>query len=173
MNSSFAMKLALVGLSAIIISGCAETRNVMRVQEAAETKIWPTPPETPRYRYVGQLTGEKNFIDPEKGSGTSFVGFLKALVGLGSEDSQERTLHRPGSGIVDSAGRILVTDVGRQAIFVFDEKQGKLDIWNAASEEFNFTSPVAIAQARNGDILVTDSKLNRVVRLDSEDNPRG
>jgi DNA-binding beta-propeller fold protein YncE len=67
-----------------------------------------------------------------------------------------------------------VVDAGRQAIFVFDEKQGKLDIWNAASGDFGFVSPVGVAIARNGDVLVADAELKRVVRLDANTgNPKG
>lgn len=167
-------KFLIVSLAIILFTGCAETRQVMRYEQAAEEKIWPSPPETPRYRYVGQLTGEGNFGDAEgEGSGITFVGLLKALVGLDSDAAQTRTLHRPQSGTIDSSGRILVTDAGRQAIYVFDENQGKLEIWQAANEDSNFASPVGIAQAKNGDILVADSKLNRVIRLDPTGKPKG
>jgi len=159
----------------MLVAGCAETRQVMRYEQATTEKIWPPPPEIPRYRFVGQLTGENNFKDIEGGgSGQSIRNFFRALVGLGSEKAQARILNRPQTGMVDSSGRILVTDAGNNAVFVFDEKQGKLAIWQAATEEFNFASPVGIAQAKNGDILVADSKLARIVRLDAATGkPRG
>lgn len=159
---------------ALLVTGCAETRQVMRFEQAAEVKIWPPPPDVPRYRFVGQLTGEGNFENVEEGgAGEAIKNFFRALVGLGSEHAQSRTLHRPQSGTIDSKGRILVTDVGRQAVFMFDEKQGKLEIWRAATEEFNFASPIGIAEAKNGDILVADSKLGRIIRLDAMGKPKG
>ena len=173
-RSSLPRKCFLVTILLILVSGCAETRQVMRYGQAAEEKVWPPAPETPRFRYVGQLTGEANFKDVEEGgAGKTIANFFRALVGLGSEGAQTRTLHRPQSGLVDSTGRILVTDVGRNAIYVFDEKQGKFSVWNAASEEYSFASPVGIAEANSGDFLVTDSKLKRVIRLDNAGNPKG
>lgn len=174
MNPALPRKFFLVAITAILVTGCAETKQVMRYEQAPEEKVWPSPPETPRYRYVGQLTGEDNFEDVEEGgAGNAIAGFFRALVGLQSDSADRKTLHRPQTGLVDSAGRILVTDVGRQAIYVFDEKQGKLSVWNAANKEFNFASPIGIAEAKNGDFLVTDSILKRVIRLDSAGNPRG
>lgn len=159
----------------LMITGCSETKYLLQYEQSADEKIWPPPPDIPRYRYVGQLTGEDNLkAIKEGGAGEAVTGFLRALVGLGSESVRLKTLARPQSGIVDSTGRILVTDAGRQAVFVFDEKLGSLDIWREASEAYNFISPVGIAQAKNGDVLVADAELRRVIRLDAKSGkPKG
>jgi DNA-binding beta-propeller fold protein YncE len=62
--------------------------------------------------------------------------------------------------------------VGRQALFVFDQTQGKMEVWRGATEELNFVSPVGVAVAQNGDVLVADSELRRVVRLDPQGQPK-
>ena len=74
--------------------------------------------------------------------------------------------------MVDEDGRIYVTDIGRGAVFVFDEVSGKMHIWESAGQE-NFMSPIGIAPGFSGDILVADSGLGRIVRLDKQGNYLG
>jgi DNA-binding beta-propeller fold protein YncE len=163
----------LVLTSLLFVSGCAETRYALRYETSGEEKVWPSAPDIPRYRYVGQLTGEENLkaLD-DSGAGTAVKNFFKALIGLGSDSEQVRSLLRPQSGVIDPGGRILVTDAGRQGIFVFDEKKGDLQVWVEANEEYNFISPVGIGIASNGDVLVADAELHRVIRLDSLGKPK-
>ena len=151
-----------------VLAGCSEARYMLRYEQPPEDHIWPQPPEKPRYRFAGQLTGERNFEKVEDGgAGAAIMDFLKAVVGLGAGSDVERNLLRPQTGVVDQQGRVLVTDAGRAAVFVFDKQQGKLLIWRDATEDFSFVSPVGIGIAANGDVLVADSELKRVVRLDS------
>lgn len=166
----FPVVLSIVVLS-LTLAACGETRYALRYDTPPEEHVWPQPPEQPRYRYAGELTGEANFQEiEESGAGTTILKFFKTLVGLGDDDNQVRSLLRPQSGVVDAKGRILVTDAGRAAVFVFDEQQGKLSIWREANEQFNFVSPVGVGVAANGDVLVADSELKRVIRLDSNGN---
>jgi DNA-binding beta-propeller fold protein YncE len=163
----------LILATLLLVSGCAETRYALRYETSAEEKVWPSAPDIPRYRYVGQLTGEENLKAlNDSGAGAAVKRFFKALVGLGSDNEQVRSLLRPQSGVIDRNGRILVTDAGRQGIFVFDEKQGELQVWVAADDEYNFISPVGIAIANNGDVLVADAELHRVIRLDAMGKPK-
>ena len=135
--------------------------------------VWPQLPDKPRFRYVGQLLGEENLQEvDEDGAGAAIGRFFKALVGVGDEPDKVRNFLRPQSGAVDANGRVFVTDAGRQSVFVFDEKNGRMSIWRDATETMNFVSPVGVAVAGNGDILVADSELRRVIRLDSQGNPK-
>ncbi len=157
-----------------MLTGCGETRYLLRYDKPAEEKVWPSLPDKPRFRYVGQLVGESNLSAVDDGGAGAAIGrFFKALVGLGDGPDNVRNLLRPQSGTVDAAGRIIVTDAGRQALFVFDQKLGTMNIWRGATDDFNFVSPVGVTTAKNGDVLVADSELRRVVRLDSEGNPKG
>ena len=136
--------------------------------------VWPSAPEVARYRFTGALLGEQNFGLDEQSRPSTGQRFLRWLVGLGASLRESpRELVRPQTGMVDGAGRILVTDAGRQAVFVFDEPQGKLFIWRQADEYGEFLSPVGIAAGLNGEILVADSGLARVVRLDTQGSPIG
>ena len=81
-------------------------------------------------------------------------------------------MHRPQSGVVDAAGRIYVTDAANAAVYVFDRVAGELQVWDQAEGLANFVSPVGIALGSGGDILVADSQLGIVARLDASGSPR-
>ena len=159
----------------IVLSACSETKYNLRYEvEPGDAPVWPTPPDAPRYRYVGEITGEQNFVEIEgsKGWGTRFGEFLKWAVGLSSTSTENpEVLQRPQTGVVDENGRIYVTDVSRQAVFVFDEKQGTLSIWDRAMGDFGFKTPVGIALGKDNTILVADADLAIIVELDQNGNP--
>lgn len=176
MNFSFVTRpvsLFLFVAIVVVMTGCGETRYLLRYDKPEKEMVWPSLPDKPRFSFVGQLTGEDNLkaVD-DGGTGATIGKFFKALVGLGDEPDNSRNLMRPQSGAVDALGRVIVTDVGRQALFVFDEKLGTMDVWKAATENLNFVSPVGVGIAKNGDVLVADAELRRVIRLDAQGNPK-
>lgn len=136
-----------------------------------EQQVWPALPEVPRYRYAGQLLGEANF---ERAPGAESAGerALRWIVGAGRRNREAQMLVRPQGGMVDAAGRILVTDVGRQAIFVFDPDAG-LGVWDQADDGDSFISPLGITAGPSDEIYVADSELARIVRLDMKGNALG
>lgn len=167
---------ALATLAAAwLVLGCASEPTPMRFEGAgSEGRVWPAPQtqEVPRYRYIGQLTGEGNFKAPEAEPGT-FKRALQWLVGLSEREPDPLVLQRPQSGTVDARGRVLVTDVSRGAVFVFDEPAGKLDVWERASTGQRFLAPIGIVAGRNGEVLVADAELRTVVRLGPDGQPLG
>jgi len=168
--------IALVGLASfLLVSGCAETHLTLRLSEDSQgaPKVWPEPPEKPRYRYLGQLTGEENF-SPENGEARSTA--LKVfdwLVGLVEGDTEPVVLQRPQSGTVDEEGRVYVTDVSRRAVYVFDKPAGALQVWDMARKNTRFKIPIGIALGAGDEILVTDAGLHGVFRLNREGKPVG
>ena len=61
-----------------------------------------------------------------------------------------RILPDPQTGVVDETGRIYVTDASRQAVFVFDEAAGELQVWDKADGLAPFLSPASVPmQARS------------------------
>lgn len=161
-------------------AGCAtapEDRPVLRygIGESAETRrlVWPPvkDDEVPRYLYAGQLTGEENFQARKKEDETPGLGdLLRWLAGVIVGEAAPVVLQRPQSGITDEAGRILVTDMSRQAVFVFDEQAGRLDVWDKAEGQFNFVSPAGIVLAPDGQVWVADAELGFIARLDRRGN---
>jgi DNA-binding beta-propeller fold protein YncE len=169
------MTRALVALVVLLLAGCAAGPQVMRMEasEADTARVFPPPQtqEVPRYRYLGQLTGEDNFQSANGKSGAR--KFLEWVTGLTGASSHPTVLQRPQAGMVDAAGRVLVTDVSRNAVFVFDEAAGKLDVWEQATGIMRFASPIGIAAGKGGTVLVADAELGRVFRLRADGTPEG
>ncbi|MBS1142899.1 MAG: hypothetical protein H6R14_305 [Proteobacteria bacterium] len=163
----------LVLLFALMLGGCASEPLVMRFDPGQVTagKKHYFPPlsdeEVPRYVYVGELTGEKNFVEREGKEKNRFIEALKWIAGL-FEVPDPVVLQRPLSGVVDQNGRILVTDVSRAAVFVFDPANGRLDVWEFAQGFRRFASPGGIALGPAGRVFVADAELRQVVMLDPE-----
>lgn len=172
MNPIRSLPIALLGLS-LLMSGCAETHLVMNLDDTGQgyvPKEWPDPPDEPRYRYVGELTGEINFRPDNWANTSNTTKLLDWIVGLTDFNSQPVVLQRPQSGMVDAEGRIYVTDVGRGAVFVFDKPAGRLEVWEKVRGNDRFVSPIGITQGARDEILVADSELRSVIRLDKKGN---
>ena len=161
-------------VAAALLAGCAPSHTVLRYQpDKPFTAVWPAPPETPRYRYVGELTGEENVRSLDGGMKNAGTRFFKWLVGLGSSKHIPTILQRPHAGVVDDAGRVYVTDVSRAAVYVFDEPAGTLSVWEQAANAAHFVAPIGIALGANDEILIADAQLGYVVRLNREGKPVG
>ena len=169
-------QVALAALASLL-AACASAPQEMTWFPAervpAEPAGWPPPPEPRRLVYAGELVGESNFRRSEGARESSAGRLLRWIVGLGGERRNVVELVRPQTGTVDSRGRVLVTDAGREGVLVFDEPAGKLDAWNDAGDGVAFRSPVGIVEAGDGSVLVADSELGYVVRLDADGNPVG
>lgn len=161
---------------AALLAGCASEPMVMRLDApAAGSGLYPSPQtqEVPRYRYLGQLTGEGNFRPRDGASRSAGRRLLALIAGLDERPDQPVVLQRPQAGMVDGDGRVLVTDVSRNAVFVFDEAAGRLDVWERAALGLRFEAPIGIAAGAAGEVLVADAELARVFRLAPDGNPRG
>lgn len=162
-------------LAVALLAGCASEPLVMRLDPGRTTagkRIYFPPlsdEEVPRYVYVGELTGEQNFVEPEGKEKNRFVEFLKWAAGI-FENPEPVVLQRPQSGVVDQNGRILVTDVSRAAVFVFDPANGRLDVWEFAQGYRRFASPTGIALGPAGRVFVADSELRQIYILDAAGN---
>jgi DNA-binding beta-propeller fold protein YncE len=168
MNSTRILPIALAGLT-LLIAGCADNHLVMNLADTGQEtppKVWPSPPEEARYSYVGELTGEDNFRPDNWANQSNTTKLFNWLVGLTGLNSQPVVLQRPQSGMVDSEGRIYVTDIGRGAVFVFDKPAGKLEVWDSVRGSARFVSPIGIIQGPRNEVWVTDSELKGVFRLD-------
>lgn len=170
------LRVLLALAIAALLAGCASEPKVMQLDGAsADTdRVWPAPQtqEVPRYRYLGQLVGERNFRSADTGQSTARTLFAW-VAGLVDAVDAQVVLQRPQTGVVDAAGRVLVTDVSRNAVFVFDEKAGRLDVWDQASKTVRFKAPIGIALGRNAELLVADAELGRVFRLAPDGTPLG
>ena len=124
--------------------------------------MWPPGPDIPRYQFAGQLIGEENFVRDEAADG-ALTRFFRWLVGL--SDERPRSLQRPQGVAVDADGRILVSDVSRAAVFVFDNVAGELRILEYASGQRRFVAPIGIATDGDGSFWVADAELGIIAHL--------
>ena len=173
MNITVYIRISLL-LFAGLLSACATTEYKLDYEVDPDTaKIWPAPPEIPRYRYVGTITGEQNVkeIEESKSFGTKIADFFKMLIGIRGQNPVPVVLQRPQTGCIDSQGRMLITDVSRHGIMVFDPNVGKLSEWLNATPNTNFISPLGIAEGPNGTYFVSDSDLKMVIQLDENGVP--
>lgn len=169
-----AAAVALVVVLAGLLNACASVPDEFRLNLSGEQRRWPGAPETARYQYLGQLTGEDNFISHGGGFLKTGKKVLKWIVGLGfSSSSKPIELQRPQGVTVDAKGRIYVTDVGRQGVFVFDPTAGRVTVWQWAEQDRRFVSPIGIGVAADGSVLVADADLHRIVRLTAAGKPAG
>lgn len=170
------LAMLFVMLPVMLLAGCASEPKVMQfdARPTDNDRVWPAQQtqEVPRYRYLGQLVGERNFESADARQSTARKLF-NWVVGLAGGLEQPVVLQRPQSGVVDAAGRVLVTDVSRNAVFVFDAVAGRLDVWDRASKTQHFAAPIGIALGRNGELLVADAELGRVFRLAPDGTPLG
>ncbi|MFV2055978.1 MAG: 6-bladed beta-propeller [Thiohalomonadales bacterium] len=169
--SFFAMVIVSLFLSQL--TGCSTAPRMLEYEvDPATATIWPPEPEQPRYRYVGTLIGQPNVHREEDATGW-FEGFFRWLVGLDSNKLRDTLiLQRPNSGMVDNLGRILVTDISRRSVIVFDPitNIGVVE-WRLAEAESSFKTPVGIIQGSDGSYYVADADLQLVIHLDKDGNP--
>jgi sugar lactone lactonase YvrE len=168
--------LAPVLVAACLVAGCANQPTAMRWnpgngEYGSEGRVWPAPQtqEVPRYRYLGMLTGEANFRTPEERK-SGWVRAWEVIAGLAMRSEPPSVLQRPLCVTVDPRGRILVGDVSRGAVFVFDEPGGRLQVWDVAAPGVRFITPAGIATSAD-EIWVADADQGRVFRLNPSGNP--
>ena len=165
------LTLLVIGLLLQLVACSTAPRMLEYEVNPATATIWPSEPEQPRYRYVGTLIGEPN-VHREVDAGGWLEEVFRWLVGLDSDKVRDTlVLQRPNSGMVDKQGRILVTDISRHSVIVFDPVNVGVTEWQLAEAESSFKTPVAIIQGDDDSYYVTDADLKLVVRLDKDGNP--
>lgn len=158
-------------------SGCAsESQRSMHFEmpsydggELDAALVWPPQPEVPRYLYIGDLIGEQNFVGPGDNARNTLGKIWAAVAGLGFSRQRLEQLQRPQGIAVGAQGRVYVTDASRQAIFVFDEAEGKVEIWGNESQGVALQSPVGIVVLEDS-VWVADSELGALLKYDLEGN---
>ncbi|MEH6470950.1 MAG: 6-bladed beta-propeller [Halopseudomonas sp.] len=163
----FYLKGLLAAFVLLWLVGCSVApENEFRFQFPVSDgqSVWPLPPASPRFQYVGDLIGEDGY-ELEQSRGVQLIAEI--IAGVGFEPDAKVGLVRPQSGMVDAQGRIYVTDVGAGAVFVFDPATGIFLRWNEYSQGQFFTQPIGITQGREGHVLIVDAEDRAVIELDA------
>jgi sugar lactone lactonase YvrE len=189
MQSSFRWSLPVAFLLVSLLTGCAGGNAIrgqltydLRPEAQRTVAFWPPNTDVPRYRYIGELIGEPNFVDVGGEGRNPVIGALRWWAGVDEIDNP-RLLRRPQHGTVGADGRIYVVDTGRNALFVFDPRApkeeesdrgaGQLLTWEFADQRTRFQGPVAVSAVWGGDLAVSDAALGFVARLDRTGAPVG
>ena len=161
---------AVIACIAVILAlfGFAEQSRVFLIAELPDRRdgdwpVWPKGQQVPRFVYVGDLTGEQNFVPADGNAGAR--GFFAWLVGLGQEIEEPVVLRRPQGVAEGKDGRIWVADVSRQAVFQFDTVAGKLQVFDRVDQARRFVAPVGVAPLPDGGAIVSDAELGVLVFL--------
>jgi sugar lactone lactonase YvrE len=158
----FLLVVVLVSVSSLPALVSGQKKRSGRPAAKIPDLVWPMPPERPRIRYLGSLTGSMDVQPPKK------KGWLTKLI---NEEETQRVigLGRPAGIAIDSQGRIYVADTFRGAVFIFDLANKTLDFIGADGRG-KLANPYGIAIDKNDNIYVSDTKLKRVNAYDKDGN---
>lgn len=161
-------------LAVLLLAGCAGPKLAPTLVPGPTARVWPEAPDTPRYAYAGTLIGENDFTsDTANTSRSTALKIAEFITGALFGIAAPLELQRPVAGTVDASGRVMVADMGQQAVMVFDMQAKKFLRWNQATEEQDFAAPSGITTDGTGGVFVTDADLGVVVHLDREGKPLG
>jgi DNA-binding beta-propeller fold protein YncE len=118
--------------------------------------VWPPAPATPRIRYLRTISGPS---DLQARSGR--VGLLLRRILFGEE---EEGFVRP-YGVAAVDGKVFVADPGLAAVHVFDLAARRYSRLKDRKRD-PLISPIGVAAAADGDLLVTDSQAGKVLVFD-------
>ncbi|MEK9137857.1 MAG: 6-bladed beta-propeller, partial [Bacteroidota bacterium] len=130
-----------------IFAGCSSSKNAAE----ADQLVWPSPPETPRIKFV-RILSDRNSVE---GSGPSW---LETLAGEAAKDR----LNKPYGVAVGRRGKVYVTDTSDKRVFVFDTENLKLSFIGTASTG-TLSLPLGVAADSTGLVYVTDGDLKTVM----------
>lgn len=157
----------------MLIAACAQepVEPVELFPPADSRTVWPRPPETPRYAWLGELVGEETMLRARGADGLSLGSVVAWVVGLVTGERRGIELLRPISGATDRQGRIFVVDASHRAVIVFDPLRGRVLKWDQAEAGLGFRTPVACAPDDAGGVYVTDADHAAVYHLDADGEP--
>ncbi|MCB2153749.1 hypothetical protein KQI84_02590 [bacterium] len=152
-----ARRIAAVGLlaGAMMMCACASAPWEGFPPAGASELVYPPAPLPPRVEYVQSIRSHEDLYQTP----TGFAGIKTFLAG--AKDSQ---IARPYAIAMHPDGGLLVTDPARQGVHYFE--WAKSDYRFIGDDlEGGLPSPVGVAALPNGDILVSDSRLEAIERF--------
>lgn len=156
------------------LTACSSLPTSFEYQNPIASKegvVWPAPPEQARFRFVGEVTGEGNLVSPVEEAHNFGVRALRWLVGLVGHNPAPIVLQRPQAVVTDAVGRLYVSDVSRQAVYMFDRAKAELAVWEFAAQELRFMTPIGLTLGPEGSLYVADAGLKVVAQLDGRGEP--
>jgi len=140
--------LTAITLLALLLGGCGQEAGVV-FPMLANPPCWPPPPEPPRIRYVGQLTGSADLKPGQSGLDTLGT----ALFG---EDKKDFAFGTPMAVCTDGGDRVFVADTTDHVIHVLNLKSRQYQRWVPKDRQLQTAVGLAYDTAA-GRLLVADS----------------
>lgn len=138
----------LLTSAVVIINGCGRPPGDIFVAPR-QPLVWPSPPEPPRIRYVGQLATSADL----KPGQSMFQAIGEAMFGRDSV----RSMLSPYGVTTDHAQRLFVTDTNAQVVHVFDLSDRTYQRWTPKAIGRAFSQPIGVVYAPAGRLYVSDS----------------
>lgn len=148
----------LLGAGAsVLLASCAATPPKVAKEEPGD-RLWPMPPELPRFAYEASL---RSLADVQVMDGTSGLRHLVS----GTRPPDSNVLEKPSS-VAARDGRVFVADSVRRSIVVFDAPRRRVFQFGLRAPA-TLAKPTAIALDRRGRVYVADATLRKVFVYDS------
>ncbi len=147
----------VLGLGAGSLEAKKKKKNE-KIEDIYAGYVWPPPPDEARIRLVDMLN-ERADVEAES-------KFKKMLGGAGPQNPYDR-LKKPHGVAIDAQGRILVTDAELQALFRFDRKGRRMDVFGTAGST-RLNIPLGVEVGPDGRIYVASSGNGEVVVFDDD-----
>ena len=149
------MRIAAILIAAVLLSACAGAPLNPYIP-GPDAPVWPAAPETPRVQYVTSITRPGDLYEPGN--------FLSSVIGIVAGEEDNRMV-RPYAVVPYSGGGLVVTDPGLGRVHLYDAERRR---YRALGEDLEggLPSPVGVAVAPDGTILVADSRRRTIERFD-------
>jgi len=157
MRRTQTVSVLILLIAATLLGGCGQEAGVIFPAQA-DAPVWPAAPETPRIRYVGQLSGSSDL----KPAVSGFKQWGNAL--FGGEETY--AFMNPMAVCTDGAGRVFVADSGEHVIHVLDMESRQYSRWTPTGR--TLATPVGLAYDQSGRrLLVSDANAKAVLVFDN------
>ncbi len=148
--------LIAIGLVALSVAGgCGRPQGIL-FPAVDPPRVWPPPPDTPRIRFIGELTDSRDLKAARSGMEVVKAAFR------GPRPPIE--FSNPHGVAVNANGVVAVADGGGRAVHVVDLERRTHRLITGFGEE-RFGSPVGVAWVGRR-LFVTDALRHEVIELD-------
>lgn len=150
---------ALCAASLVLLAGCATPPPPTTATESESDRLWPMPPELPRFAYETALRSPADLYAVE----TDDERLQRLLTG--GQRPTERAFEKP-TAVAARGGRIYVTDSVRRHVVAFDVPRRRVFQFGIRPPG-TLRKPVSIAVDGQQKVYVADATLRRVFVYDA------
>ena len=150
------IRMVLLFAAVLLLCSCVSSQPI-----AKKRMFWPSPPEPPRYEWVGFYS---NSADMHEGEVKSWYGSI-----VGEEVSH--TLQRPMSVASDGRGNVYVTDSEGGNAYRFDFNNKRVDKFGGKAYGDSIGQVNGVAVDAAGNAYVSDSRKRKIFVVTPQNEP--